>query len=74
MKFWLAWPAGNPGGRRLGIPEHKDFLISKYGKQDLKKKREKIYNWTVIGRIPLSLYCHITSLGRRCFLPIHETH
>lgn len=41
MKFWLAWPAGNPGGRRLGIPEHKDFLISKYGKQDLKKKKRK---------------------------------
>jgi len=71
MKFWLAWPAGNPGGRRLGIPEHKNFLISKYGKQE--GKREKIDNWSMIGRILLGLYCHLTGLGRKGFLPTYET-
>lgn len=41
MKLWLDWPEENPGGRRLGIPWYKNFLISKCEKKEERRKKGK---------------------------------
>lgn len=62
-----AGPRGTPaGGAWAFLGTGIGWLVS----VENGKKKDKIYNWSMIGRIPVNLYCHITRSGRKCFLPI----